>query len=128
MRVPHRPVPGRPAVTRPAAMTPDPTITVVRTTACHLCADAQDALAELGRSFPIRVKVLDLDTEHGQALVGAHRPTMFPLVLVDGVFFSAGRLPRRKLRALLATEAARAADPQPATRQPAIPRPATGVS
>jgi hypothetical protein len=78
-------------------------ITVVRTTACHLCADAQDALVELGHTFPIRVEVLDPDTGHGQALVGAHRPAMFPLVLVDGAFFSAGRLPRRKLRALLAT-------------------------
>jgi len=28
---------------------------------------------------------------------------MFPLVLVDGAFFSQGRLPRRKLRALLAS-------------------------
>ncbi len=112
MRVPHRP---RPAAARPAAMPPDPTITVVRTPACHLCADAQDALAEIGRSFQIRVEVLDLDTEHGQALVGAHRPTMFPLVLVDGVFFSAGRLPRRKLRALLATRAARSADHRTAT-------------
>lgn len=119
MRVPHKPVPSRPAATGPAVMTPDPTITVVRTPACHLCADAQDALAELGRSFPIRVEVLDLDTEPGQALVGAHRPAMFPLVLVDGVFFSAGRLPRRKLRALLATRTATAAhhgsDPRTAT-------------
>ncbi len=93
---------------------PIPTVTLVRTPACHLCSDAHQALAELGRTYPMRVEVLDLDTEHGQALVGAHRPTMFPLVLVDGVFFSAGRLPRRKLRALLATRTARAADPRTA--------------
>ncbi|HEX6076266.1 MAG TPA: hypothetical protein VFZ32_13500 [Micromonosporaceae bacterium] len=85
---------------------PIPTITVVRTPACHLCADAHDALTELNRTYPIRVEVLDLDTETGQALVGAHRPAMFPLVLVDGVFFSAGRLPRRKLRARLAARTA----------------------
>jgi hypothetical protein len=31
---------------------------------------------------------------------------MFPLVLLDGAFFSQGRLPRRKLRALLASRPA----------------------
>jgi hypothetical protein len=84
---------------------PIPTITVVRTPACHLCADAHEALTELGRTYPIRLEVLDLDTQTGQRLVGTHRPAMFPLILVDGVFFSAGRLPRRKLRALLAARA-----------------------
>jgi hypothetical protein len=101
-------VPTGPTPITPDTATPVPTITVVRTPACHLCADAQDALAELARGFPIRVEVLDLDTGHGQALVAAHRPTMFPLVLVDEVFFSAGRLPRRKLRALLTARAATA--------------------
>jgi len=30
---------------------------------------------------------------------------MFPLVLVDGEFFSAGRLPHRRLRTVLASRA-----------------------
>jgi hypothetical protein len=59
---------------------------------------------DLGREYPIRVDRVEADSAAGQALVGAHRPAMFPLVLVDGAFFSAGRLPRRKLRALLATK------------------------
>jgi hypothetical protein len=80
---------------------PAATITLVHTPACHLCADAQAALAELGRHVPIQVDLVAANSEAGQALVGAHRPGMFPLVLVDGVFFSAGRLPRRKLHALL---------------------------
>jgi len=85
---------------------PTATITVVTAPACPLCADAQAALAELGRDVPVRVDLVAADSDAGQALVGAHRPAMFPLVLVDGAFFSTGRLPRRKLHALLAARPA----------------------
>ena len=34
-------------------------------------------------------------------LVAEHRPPLSPLVLVDGAYFSAGRLPRKKLAKLL---------------------------
>lgn len=80
-----------------------PNVTVVHTPACHFCADAQAALTELGAEFPIRVELVEAASERGDALVRTHRPAMYPLVLVDGRFFSQGRLPRRKLRALLAT-------------------------
>ena len=73
------------------------TITLVHTPACHFCADAQAALTELGREFAIRVDLVAADSDAGQALIGAHRPATFPLVLLDGAYFSAGRLPRRKL-------------------------------
>lgn len=82
------------------------TITVINAPACHFCVDAQDALTELGHEFPMRVELVEADSDAGTGLVGAHRPTMFPLVLVDGAFFSQGRLPRRKLRALLASRQA----------------------
>ncbi|MGN6242262.1 MAG: hypothetical protein ACTHQ3_01135 [Motilibacteraceae bacterium] len=39
----------------------------------------------------------------GQALVREHRAPMFPLVLLDGGFFSYGRLSSRKLRKALLT-------------------------
>lgn len=93
---------------------PTVTITLVHTPACHFCADARDALTELSREFPIRVHRVSLDTDHGRALVDAYRPVMLPLVLVDGTFFSAGRLPRRKLRALLAAQPAMSATTPPA--------------
>jgi hypothetical protein len=83
---------------------PITTITLVHAPACHYCADAQVALTDLGREHPIRVDRVAADSDAGRALVGAHRPGMFPLILVDGAFFSAGRLPRRKLRDLLATK------------------------
>lgn len=78
-----------------------PTMTVVHAPACHLCSDAQQALTELGTEIPIQVELIEADSPVGTALVGAHRPSMLPLVLLDGVFFSQGRLPRRKLRALV---------------------------
>lgn len=80
---------------------PTTNITLVHMPACHFCADAHAVLTELGREVPIQVDVVAADSDTGQALVGVHRPAIFPLVLVDGVFFSAGRLPRRKLRTLL---------------------------
>jgi hypothetical protein len=79
-----------------------PHITVVHAPACHFCADAQTALAELSARFPMRVELVGAGDPPGAALVKAHRPAMFPLVLVDGAFFSQGRLPRRKLAVLLA--------------------------
>lgn len=82
------------------------TITVVHAPACHFCADAQDTLTELGRETPIRVELVEADSAAGGALIGRYRPTMFPLVLVDGGFFSQGRLPLRKLRAMLAARMA----------------------
>jgi hypothetical protein len=81
------------------------TITVVHAPACHFCADAREALTQLSQEFPIRVELVAADSDTGRALVGTHRPAMFPLVLVDGARFSTGRLPRGKLRALLAKHA-----------------------
>lgn len=84
-------------------------VTVVHAPACHFCEDAQDALAEISRELRADV---DLDVElveaagpHGQRLLAEHGAGMFPLVLLDGAFFSSGRLPRRKLRAVLAGKA-----------------------
>lgn len=86
---------------------PAPTIiTLVHAPACHFCVDAQDALDELARQHPIVVELVDADSDAGQRLLATHRPTMFPLVLVDGRLFSVGRLPRRKLQALLAAKPA----------------------
>ena len=81
------------------------TITVVHAPACHFCADARDALTQLRQEFPIQVELVEADSDTGRALIGIHRPAMFPLVLVDGALFSTGRLPRGKLRALLAKHA-----------------------
>ena len=76
-------------------------ITVVHAPACHFCDDAERALSVLATRFPLAVRVVALESDEGVLLTTKHRPAMSPLVLVDGRFFSAGRLPRKKLTALL---------------------------
>ena len=80
-------------------------VTLVEAPACHLCEHAKSALAVLGQSFPMTVRVLSIDAEAGRALMEQHRAPMSPLILLDGQYFSSGRLPRRKLERRL--EAAR---------------------
>lgn len=75
--------------------------TVVQSLACHFCDDADRALTELAENYPLVLDRVDIRSDRGRALVAAHRSPMSPLVLLDGTFFSAGRLPRRKLEAAL---------------------------
>jgi hypothetical protein len=72
-------------------------VTVVESEVCHLCADAHRVLAALAVDYPLEVAAVDVRSEAGRLLMAQHRATMSPLVLIDGVFFSNGRLPRRKL-------------------------------
>ena len=72
-------------------------VTVVNSPACHFCADAEMALAELAGSYPLVLDTVDIRSGRGQDLVRLHRPPMSPLVLLDGEFFGFGRLSRRKL-------------------------------
>ncbi len=81
-------------------------VTMVTAPACHFCDDARAALTELARVYPLQVRLVAAESADGQALLHACSTGMFPLVLVDGAFFSAGRLPRRKLARLLAERAA----------------------
>lgn len=76
---------------------PRPAVTLVHSPACHFCDDAERVLAELERDQAIDVTVVDIRSRVGAELVARHRPSMSPLVLVDGEFFSSGRLPRKKL-------------------------------
>jgi hypothetical protein len=85
--------------TPPAPDTVD--ITVVHSPACHFCDDARAVLADLATEFPLTVEFVDCTEPRGAALIRQHRAGMYPLVLFDGGYFSAGRLPRKKLRARL---------------------------
>jgi glutaredoxin len=85
-------------------MTPD--VLVVSAPACHLCADAERALAELACSYGLNVRAVEASSDEGRHVVAEHRPAMFPVVLIDGAMFSVGRLPRGKLRKLLEARAA----------------------
>ncbi|HEY3548886.1 MAG TPA: glutaredoxin [Propionicimonas sp.] len=76
-------------------------VTVVHAPACHFCEDAEEALADLSQRYAIEVRSVALESPEGSSLVARHRPAMNPLVLTNGVFFSSGRLPRKKLVKLL---------------------------
>jgi len=85
-----------------SAMRYTPRITVVSAPACHFCEDADQALQELAREFAVAVSQVALDSAEGRRLVAEHRPAMSPLVLLEGAYFSSGRLPRKKLARALA--------------------------
>jgi hypothetical protein len=76
-------------------------ITVVESAACHFCEDAHQVLVALTARYPLIIDTVDVRSESGQALMAQHRAPMSPLVLLDGAFFSSGRLPRRKLEKTL---------------------------
>ena len=82
-------------------------VMIVTSQACHLCEDAMAELARRGHE--LRLTVIGAETPGGTELVQRYRPAMFPLVLVDGVFVSSGRLPRRKLDRMLAARTRQAA-------------------
>jgi hypothetical protein len=91
----------RPAISDRWDERPPVEVVVVRSPACHLCEDATEALGELGREFPLRVRIVDMESPDGRVIVTEHRPALFPAVVIEGELFSAGRLPRKKLRRLL---------------------------
>jgi coenzyme F420-reducing hydrogenase beta subunit len=84
------------------AAPPPAAVTVVESEACHFCADAHRVLADFAGGYPLEVDTVDVRSETGRLLMARHRATMSPLVLIDGAFFSNGRLPRRKLAQHLA--------------------------
>lgn len=77
-------------------------VTLVEAPACHLCEDAKTVLATLALSYPLNIQVVSIEAKPGRALMDHHRAPMSPLVLLDGQYFSSGRLPRRKLEKRLA--------------------------
>lgn len=85
-----------------ATAPPPARVTVVESEACHFCADASQVLADFAADYPLVVDPVDVRSETGRLLMAQHRATMSPLVLIDGAFFSNGRLPRRKLAKYLA--------------------------
>jgi glutaredoxin len=84
--------------------TPRPArLTLVTAPGCHFCEDAHRALTGLiEHGAAIELEVVQATSPLGLALLAEHRPAMNPLVLIDRRYFSAGRLPMRKLQAHLA--------------------------
>ncbi len=78
-----------------------PRATLLTTAACHLCADAHQELSGRAERGELTLEVICAESDEGLRLVATHRPTMFPLVLLDGRPLGHGRLSRRRLDAAL---------------------------
>ncbi|AZN30413.1 glutaredoxin [Flaviflexus salsibiostraticola] len=76
-------------------------ITLVTAPACKFCDDAHERLGELESQGHIQLHLVDAESQRGRELIAAHRPGMFPLVLVEGRYFHDGRLPRGKMARLV---------------------------
>lgn len=81
--------------------TPRPTLILVVSSSCHLCEEAQGALAEMVPEFDLDVRIVDAASSEGWALIARYRAGLLPLAILDGAWFSAGRLPPKKLRRAL---------------------------
>ncbi len=90
----------------PASATTLAQVTVVEAEGCHFCADASDALAAFATRYPLSITTIDARDPAGIELMQQHRAAMSPLVLVDGSFFSQGRLPRGRFQRLLEVRSA----------------------
>jgi hypothetical protein len=90
-----------PAPALAAAPTDVVDVTLVTTPACHFCDDAHQRLHSLDRAGLLRLTAVEAESPRGQALIAEHRPGSFPLTLVAGSFFHAGRIPRGKLARLV---------------------------
>lgn len=73
-------------------------VLVVTSSACHFCEDALEALAEVAGDYALSIRAIPLESEEGREVFERFRPPMPPFVVIDGELFSAGRLPRKKLR------------------------------
>lgn len=82
-----------------------PRVTLLTSSSCHLCEDAHSELLDRVATGQLGLEVVAVASPRGRALMAHHRPSLFPLVLVDGEYLSAGRLPRRKLDHILAKRA-----------------------
>lgn len=80
---------------------PRSTLVLAVSASCHLCEDAQEASAEMAADFELDVRIVDAASSEGWALLSRYGAGLLPLAILDGEWFSAGRLPRRKLRKVL---------------------------
>lgn len=82
-------------------------LVLITTPGCHLCEEARLALEELRQAFRLTVREIHPLDGEGIAIVERYRTAMWPVVILDGTLFSAGRLPSLKLRRLLEREVER---------------------
>ena len=78
-------------------------ITLLTAPHCALCTHAHEVLDRVALDTPIEIETLSLETPEGQAALGKNALPFPPLVLLDGLPYSYGRISERRLRRELAT-------------------------
>ena len=73
-------------------------ITLLTQTSCSFCEQAKETLARLSQEESFETEEMSLETEDGRVLGERYGVLFAPGILVDGEFFSFGRLSERKLR------------------------------
>lgn len=77
-------------------------VTLLTQAHCGFCEQAQETLERLAREYPLTLTSVNLASAEGHQLALKHGIIFAPGVLLDGAFFSYGRLSERKLRRALA--------------------------
>ena len=73
-------------------------ITILEQEQCHFCREAYALLDQLCTEYPLDIVRESLDSPAGQQLAIRHGILFAPGILIDGEFFSYGRVSERKLR------------------------------
>ena len=79
-------------------------ITLLTQASCAFCDQTKEILSRLTTDYTLNVHEIRLDTDEGRKLAIQHAVMFAPGILIDGQFFSYGRLSERKLRLQLARE------------------------
>ncbi len=74
------------------------TITILTQESCPSCVKAKDTLALIKDDYPVDVVEVPIATYEGQQLALRLGIVFAPGILIDGEFFSYGRLSEKKLR------------------------------
>jgi thiol-disulfide isomerase/thioredoxin len=76
-------------------------VTLLTQAQCGFCEQAQETLERLAREVPLTLTYVNLASVEGHQLALRYGVIFAPGVLLDGAFFSYGRLSERKLRRAL---------------------------
>ena len=76
-------------------------VLILTTSDCALCEQAKQVAQRLAREYELEVREVPLRSEEGARLSDSAAAPFPPVVFLDGVPFSYGRLSERKLRKAL---------------------------
>jgi len=81
-------------------------VTVLTQPSCAYCDQAKEILSRLAPDYSLDINEIGLLTEDGRKLAVANGVMFAPGILIDGKFFSFGRLSEKKLKSKLDRERA----------------------